>query len=384
MQTGKLLDFLGSLRLTVVALFFAMALVFLGTLAQVKYGVFIVQKVYFQSVFVFWGPAGAGWKIPVFPGGYLIGGVLMVNLIVAQIRGIQLSRNKIGLYLVHVGLILLLLGQYFTDKLQAESNMRLVEGQAMNYSQSDTRFELAVVDTSGDKTERVIAIPDSRLADGEISHPELPFTIKVQKFYQNSKVTTLAGKAAAAAASEGLGKGIELAPEALVTRMEERNMPSAVVDLVTPKGSLGTWLVSSWLGARQSVTCDGKTWEITMRLRRYYKPYNITLEKFTFERYPGSDIPKNFTSRVVVRRPDTKEERSVLIYMNNPLRYGGEAYYQGSYDPNDERVSILNVVRNPSWLTPYIACLLVGLGLLLHFVVQLAGFVRSQARKEAA
>ena len=49
--------------------------------------------------------------------------------------------------------------------------------------------------------------------------------------------------------------------------------------------------------------------------------------------------------------------------MNNPLRYDGETYYQSGFDRNDARVTILQVVRNPSWLTPYVACILVSLGL---------------------
>ena len=89
--------------------------------------------------------------------------------------------------------------------------------------------------------------------------------------------------------------------------------------------------------------------------------------------YPGTDIPRNFSSRVVVERPNTGEKREVLIYMNNPLRYAGETYYQASYDP-DNHGTILQVVHNPSWLTPYFSCILVGAGLLLQFGIHLLGF----------
>jgi hypothetical protein len=36
--------------------------------------------------------------------------------------------------------------------------------------------------------------------------------------------------------------------------------------------------------------------------------------------------------------------------MNNPLRYAGLTYYQASFD--GEHTTILEVVRNPSWLVP--------------------------------
>jgi hypothetical protein len=58
--------------------------------------------------------------------------------------------------------------------------------------------------------------------------------------------------------------------------------------------------------------------------------------------------------------------------MNNPLRYDGETFYQASFD-RDDQGSILQVVRNPGWLTPYFSCVLVGLGLTVQFLTHLFG-----------
>jgi hypothetical protein len=65
--------------------------------------------------------------------------------------------------------------------------------------------------------------------------------------------------------------------------------------------------------------------------------------------------------------------------MNNPLRYAGETYYQGGFEPGDT-VSILQVVKNPARLTPYLACTLVGVGLLIQFLMHLVGFGKRAAR----
>src|SRR5215469_11889531 len=73
----RLIRFFTSLRLTVVCLGFAILLVFFGTLAQVDMGLYRVQHEFFQSYVVFWGPRTADWKIPVLPGGYVVGGVLL-------------------------------------------------------------------------------------------------------------------------------------------------------------------------------------------------------------------------------------------------------------------------------------------------------------------
>jgi cytochrome c biogenesis protein ResB len=42
-----------------------------------------------------------------------------------------------------------------------------------------------------------------------------------------------------------------------------------------------------------------------------------------------------------------REDREVLIYMNNPLRYAGETFYQAGFDERDERVTILQVCETP-------------------------------------
>ena len=60
--------FFSSLWLTVVLLVFALVLVFVGTMAQVKLGLYVAQEEYFRSLFIYWTPGNGGLKIPVFPG----------------------------------------------------------------------------------------------------------------------------------------------------------------------------------------------------------------------------------------------------------------------------------------------------------------------------
>jgi hypothetical protein len=64
--------------------------------------------------------------------------------------------------------------------------------------------------------------------------------------------------------------------------------------------------------------------------------------------------------------------------MNHPLRYRGDTYYQASFADNDT-VSILQVVRNPSFLAPYIGCVVTGIGMLLVFGVHLWKFAHRRA-----
>jgi hypothetical protein len=81
--------------------------------------------------------------------------------------------------------------------------------------------------------------------------------------------------------------------------------------------------------------------------------------------------------------PSKNEDREVEIFMNNPLRYDGMAFYQASFEPGDT-VTVLQVVKNPSWLTPYLACLMVGLGLTVQFMIHLVEFTRKRMNPTAA
>jgi hypothetical protein len=65
--------------------------------------------------------------------------------------------------------------------------------------------------------------------------------------------------------------------------------------------------------------------------------------------------------------------------MNNPLRYGGLTFYQhqmGRRELNGGKgTSSLQVVKNPSWITPYLGCAIVSLGMLWQFLYHLFGFL---------
>src|SRR5438477_10490528 len=172
----KIVDLFTSLKLTIVCLAAGMALIFAGTLAQVHLGIHEAQQRYFQSWLVLWPAEGRGFKVPIFPGGHLIGTVLLVNLIAAHTKRFRWSWRKLGIHLIHAGLIIMLAGGLFTDLFAVESHLRLARGDTKNYSEDMQRAELAVIDTSGDDLDQVTAIPDTVLRHSRvIDHSSLPF-----------------------------------------------------------------------------------------------------------------------------------------------------------------------------------------------------------------
>jgi hypothetical protein len=125
------------------------------------------------------------------------------------------------------------------------------------------------------------------------------------------------------------------------------------------------------------VNLDKTLYTVELRPRREYKPYAITLKQFTHAVYPGTTTPKDFSSLIDLVG-ENNERREVKIYMNNPLRYSGETFFQSGYFP-DNSGTVLQVVRNPGWLLPYLSCTLVTLGMVMHFGQALINFLSRRA-----
>lgn len=378
-------DFFVSLKLTVVLLVLSIILVFWATLAQVKLGIWGVQEKFFHAFFVLETIPNTAIPVPVFPGGYFLGGLLLINLIAAHIYRFRFEWKKAGIQLTHLGLILLLVGELISSLKQVESNMRLEEGGSSRYSESYRLNELAILDTTHPDYNEVVAIPEAVLADGGvIQHPKLPFQIRIRDYYPNAalQMREQVPSAAPALANQGLGPRIAVTPLRLTYKQDERNAPAANIEFIGTEGSLGTWLVSPILGLPQKFDYAGRTWEIGLRFKRYYHPFEISLIDFSHDKYPGTDIPKNFSSRIRLKTDDGRGDREVLIFMNNPLRHAGLTFYQASFEKGD-KVSILQVVRNPGWVLPYISCIMMAVGLVLQFGYHLIGFARKRAATAA-
>jgi hypothetical protein len=411
---NRLIKILTSLRLTVALLAFAIIIVFIGTLAQVDEGLYNAQARYFRQWVVF-GADLFGHRIPlVLPGGYLVGTVLLANLLAAHIYRFQLTIKKLGIQIAHSGVILLLVGQLATDMLAKESQVRFTEGETKSYGESAQNFEFAVMNPTGPNTTRVVTISARDLArGGEIQNTNLPFSILIKKYWKNSEAEFRAPMMSNGPpiTPNGVAQHFDFVPAEEAKSTDERNVPAALIEIDTPNGSLGNWVVSDWtaddnlipglqqdysqqvgsqmaqsiindLQMPQSVAIGGTNYTFELRPLRLNFPFSLTLLKATHTVYEGTDIPKDFRSLVQLRNPHTGENRQVQIYMNAPLRYDGLTFYQYQMDAGEAAAdaghtpsSVLQVVRNPGWLTPYVGCAMVGLGLLIQFSFHLIGFI---------
>ncbi len=403
----KLLAPVASLRVTVVLFALSILLVFFGTLAQVDEGIFTVLKEYFRTglawiplqIFVRFGqvffgvPASARLEgsFP-FPGGWLLGGLLLVNLIAAHAVRFRFTLKRAGVLVLHTGLVILMLSEVVTGVYGTEGRMTIEEGTSANYVEDPHTVELAVILPLDAKKDDVVAVPGPRLEKGgTIRHPDLPFDIDVAEYMRNSNEPKQGSDGPNPAT---VGDGVK----AVVTRRPDEagtdsriDIPSAYLTFKKKDSgeSLGTYLVSVWLSHPQKVQVGDKTYEVVLRFQRTYEPYSMHLIKFSHDVYPGTDIPRNFSSKVRVMDTERREDREVLISMNSPFQYGrgslfslgGETFYQADYLKDGRVGTVLQVVKNPGWILPYISCTMVALGMLIHFSLNLVGFIQRSAAR---
>lgn len=100
-------------------------------------------------------------------------------------------------------------------------------------------------------------------------------------------------------------------------------------------------------------------------------PFSIKLNSFQRDVYPGTNMPREYESRVIIIDGDIIWPAS--ISMNNPLRYRGYTFFQNSTSvtKDGKPISILSVVTNKGQIFPYISGILLAIGLIIHMVIRI-------------
>ena len=402
----KLLRPLASLYLTVALLALSMLLVYSGTTVQKEMSIQDVQKQFFHSWFVrvpldpFVHPfALAGTSTWLAPhgfwtvGGYALIVLLLANLFAAHSVRFKLSWKRTGIIAIHLGLIVMLFGEVFASLFSVESQMMIDQGQTVSYAYDLRYVELAVIDPSAKDHDQVTVIDSSALKPGAVIRTSsVPFEIAVDDYFPNSDILGPMQEQAAGAvqkATAGANQSLRVMPQPKVAGTEGGRVDVASAFLTVRAGGrrLGTYFVSQWetqapgLVRAETIEVAGKPYRMELRYHRYYKPYQVTLIKFSHDRYAGTDVATNFSSLIRLVDPARNVDREVRIWMNHPLTYPslrGETFYQQSFLPND-RTTILEVTHNPAWPLPYIGLALGFLGMLFHFGMNLGGFLRRQS-----
>jgi ABC-type transport system involved in cytochrome c biogenesis permease subunit len=170
-----------------------MVLVLFGTLEQPRHGIWPVQKHYFEAWLATWpmpatpdataaaASTATAASVPdtfrlvlPMPGGYALGLALLVNLACAAARFFRPSWRKLGLALIHVGVVVLLAGGFAISAWQEEYFMEIPEGQSRDYV-TNPRAPAAAAAAAAPAN----STPESPAALARVS---LPFALHLDKF----------------------------------------------------------------------------------------------------------------------------------------------------------------------------------------------------------
>jgi hypothetical protein len=197
---------LTSMVTTIVCLALLMVLVVACTLAQVDLGTLGAVNVYMRSWVVFWDVPRTDLMLPVLPGGATVGVVLAANLIAVQLKRLELSWKKVGIWIAHAGLILLFAGEFVSGAMQVETRLAIEQGQTVNFVESPREQELVIADTSNASWDDVYGVPERLLAKGgSLPIPGTPLTLRVLAFYPNAQLRNRAATDPAPPATMGVG-----------------------------------------------------------------------------------------------------------------------------------------------------------------------------------
>ena len=312
---------------------------------------------------------------------------------------VMVFKKRGAIVVIHSGIGLMMLGELLVGTYVTEERMVIDEGDTVNYAVDIRSTELAIIDSSGAEMDDVVAVPmwvkgrKSRFVkSGErIQHEDLPFDIEIVDYFKNSNLEdakpddenkATAGKGLdtiAVAARQGSG----------ADSSGEVDMGSAYVRFFEKGASeeIGTFMLSQIVLTSRSgkvftyddlIPVGDKQYKVELRFKRSYKSYAMRLADVRKDDYIGTTTPRNYSSDLRLVDASRNVDRDVKIWMNNPLRYAGETLYQSGYhkDPRTgAETTTLQVVRNTGWMIPYVGCMIVAIGLMVHFPQTLVRFL---------
>jgi hypothetical protein len=343
---------LGHIRLTIFLLFKLFFLILFATFAQVDRGIFLANKLYFTSWFV-WGNG-----FPIFFGGYTIGALLVINLLCSHSTKFKKSRAYIGIFFIHFGLVLLIIGAGLTSFFGQEMQIAIKEGESKNYLDFPSQFNVVIIDASESSHDMLYEYEIDDLKQG------INFKGSKIKLMHLSPNAIINQRGIDNLSYNQLGQTYKLISMPKTYKMTERNVPGIKLSISNEKGSN---LYMLWGGSSiyQSAEISNKSYLIKLRPKREYLDFSLNLLDFQRHTYQQSNTVERFKSMIEVV---TNEGRiPFTIQMNDPLRYSGYTFFQSSFT-EDETTSVFQVVKNPSWIMPYLSSVIIISGLFIQML----------------
>jgi len=369
-----LIDYLCSVKLTVLCLLFLFFLTLWGTIDQVSNGLYLAQQKFFYS-----------WLILLFnflpvPGAQLVMWVLFINLALVAVFRFEYTWSKAGLLITHLGLMSFLVAAFATFKLCEEYHLTLLEQESSNVASAYHGWELSVWKESKEYTPREVTAYDSRnFHSGQIlNFAEAGFSLLVKDYFPNCNAYTSSGAGGAQKLALINASGIKSLRKVTLQKEPEKNSPGGIFVLTRPGVEDVLVLLYGGESIPTPVKIGKETYFFSLRLKRFLLPFSLKLLDFRMEVHPATEMARSYESEVEIQT--AAMTRRSVISMNNPLRHKDLTFYQASYsiDSQGREASTLAVVKNSAQLLPYIASTLTFLGLLIHFGIMFVKYLKTK------
>lgn len=387
----KIFAALSSYWLAIACLLGLFWLTLVGTISQREgdLGLYASQVKYFESWLVLHQVAGP-WSlgdrefallVP-FPGGQTLMLLLGINLICGGFIRFRYSWKRIGVTITHVGILMMLAAGFVKYRWGDEGALRLWEGETGDEYVSYHEWEIAISERLPEGKVKEHLIPGERFMrlgkqrTATFTSPELPFEVTVSRVLQNARAVA-AGRFANP--DNPVVDGVFL-QELTASASNEVNMLGLYATFVgKTERTREEAILTGDAFVPYVLELGGKAFGVDLRKKRYRMPFAVRLDRFVHELHPRTMQDKSFESYVTQVMGGT--ERKVHIEMNSPLRHDGLVLFQSGWGPQDTEgsggryYSVFAVVRNPSDQWPLISCLVITLGLLVHFGMKLGRYV---------
>jgi hypothetical protein len=336
-----------------------MCLLVVGTLAQQQLGLYQSEKIFFSSFIIWWGP------VPV-PGMAATLGLLTICLVTKILLKSPWQRRHAGIIIAHMGALLLLMGGLFTALSSEDGFMVLNAGETKQTVSDYHQRELVIRKNNVPLLRRTF----DNLHEGQTLQPEgLPFTLQLTMLCRHCHH---ASARYVNANSRGLAGHLSLSPAPLLANDEENQSGVAFSVLGADAQQDGDYISFEQAIVQPELSVGADRYQITMEKVERPLPFSVRLVSFEKQTYPGTQTAREYQSIITLRDGDVQWDAAVR--MNEPLRYKGYTVYQASFiDKNGEQRSVLTIGKNAGRVFPYVASVMMCVGLLLHVVLKMPG-----------
>ena len=338
---------------------YLMALIIAGTIAQKYLGLYDSQRLFFSS-FIFW----EGF-LPL-PGSRMVCALLLCSLLAKLIIASPWRKATSGIFIAHLGVLMLLLGGLITAVSSLEGYVALEKNDTTNSFFDYHKRNLTI--RKNDTVLMQIAL--SEIHKGQ-TIAGLPFTLTITNSCRNC---TMAMRPNADDNFKGVSQKVMLS--SLDAYLEdERNL--AGLEFNIP--NVGTYITFEPLPMEKQpgFKIGADNYSIALGRAEYPLPFSLQLLDAEKEVHPGTNVPRSYQSTVMLS--DGELHQRAILTMNHPLRYKGYTVYQASFNnadtPDTKSVSFA-IVQNNGRVFPYVASITLCIGLLVHLCRRLPTLIR--------